>query len=88
MNGSRRLSMYERLSRTAAQRGPAGQHGQAPQGQAPHGHAPQSYVEDIPSADDEAIEESVLFGRAAVERILGGKLIEERALDGTVIAPR
>jgi DNA polymerase-3 subunit gamma/tau len=48
----------------------------------------QPVVEDIPSADDETIEESGLFGRAAVERILGGKLIEERALDGTVIPPR
>lgn len=38
-------------------------------------------VEDIPSADDETIEESGVFGRAAVERILGGKLLEERSLD-------
>ncbi|MDN5670138.1 MAG: hypothetical protein L0G87_17265 [Renibacterium salmoninarum] len=39
---------------------------------------PEPYVEDIPSADDETIEESGLVGRAAVERILGGRLIEER----------
>ncbi|WP_077491022.1 DNA polymerase III subunit gamma and tau [Sinomonas mesophila] len=77
-DGGRRLSMYERLSRSAAERGPQEQQAQAPQ----------AYVDDIPSADDEAIEESILFGRAAVERILGGKLIEERALDGTVIPPR
>jgi DNA polymerase-3 subunit gamma/tau len=44
--------------------------------------APGSVVEDIPSADDETIEESGVFGRAAVERILGGKLLEERSLDG------
>ncbi|UKA59132.1 DNA polymerase III subunit gamma and tau [Arthrobacter sp. FW306-2-2C-D06B] len=43
--------------------------------------APGSVVEDIPSADDETIEESGVFGRAAVERILGGKLLEERSLD-------
>ena len=43
--------------------------------------APDSVVEDIPSADDETIEESGVFGRAAVERILGGKLLEERSLD-------
>ncbi len=43
---------------------------------------PGSVVEDIPSADDETIEESGVFGRAAVERILGGKLLEERSLDG------
>ncbi|MFI2564265.1 DNA polymerase III subunit gamma and tau [Paenarthrobacter sp. NPDC018779] len=40
-------------------------------------------AEDIPSPEDETIEESRVFGRAAVERILGGKLIEERALDGS-----
>jgi len=44
--------------------------------------APGSVVEDIPSSDDETIEESGVFGRAAVERILGGKLLEERSLDG------
>ncbi|WP_284754577.1 DNA polymerase III subunit gamma and tau [Arthrobacter sp. efr-133-R2A-120] len=43
--------------------------------------APGTVVEDIPSADDETIEESGVFGRAAVERILGGKLLEERSLD-------
>jgi DNA polymerase-3 subunit gamma/tau len=42
-----------------------------------------SYVEDIPSDDDEAIEDSNLVGRAAIERILGGRLIEERSLDAT-----
>lgn len=31
-----------------------------------------------PSADDESIEDSSLYGRAAIERILGGLLIEER----------
>jgi len=74
--------MYQRLSRRAAQRveAPAAVRTAKPQSQ--------PVVEDIPSADDETIEESGLFGRAAVERILGGKLIEERALDGTVIPPR
>ena len=46
------------------------------------------YVQDIPSADDETIEESGVFGRAAVERILGGKLVEERSLDGSPLPPR
>lgn len=31
-----------------------------------------------PSSDDESIEDSSLYGRAAIERILGGLLIEER----------
>ena len=31
-----------------------------------------------PSADDESIEDSTVYGRAAIERILGGLLIEER----------
>ena len=42
-----------------------------------------SYVEDIPSEDDVAIEDSGLVGRAAIERILGGRLVEERSLDGS-----
>ncbi|MGY3567234.1 DNA polymerase III subunit gamma and tau [Sinomonas sp. RB5] len=74
----RKLSMYERLSRKAA----------AEQVPAQPQQAPREYVEDVASADDETIEQSTLFGRAAVERILGGKLIEERGLDGTVIPPR
>ncbi|MFJ4171327.1 DNA polymerase III subunit gamma and tau [Paenarthrobacter sp. NPDC089714] len=45
-------------------------------------------AEDIPSPEDETIEESRVFGRAAVERILGGKLIEERALDGSPLHQR
>lgn len=40
-----------------------------------------NYVEDVPSADDETIEESGLVGRQAIERILNGRLIEERSLD-------
>ncbi|MEB2619720.1 DNA polymerase III subunit gamma and tau, partial [Kocuria rosea] len=34
----------------------------------------------VPSSDDEALEDSTLYGRAAIERILGGMLIEERDL--------
>ncbi|NJC21102.1 DNA polymerase-3 subunit gamma/tau [Arthrobacter pigmenti] len=40
-----------------------------------------SYVDDVPSADDETLEESGLVGRRAIERILNGRLIEERSLD-------
>ena len=73
--GSGKQSLYQRLSNSpealagrekAPARGPV---------------APGTVVEDIPSADDETIEESGVFGRAAVERILGGKLLEERSLD-------
>ncbi|MEA5454974.1 DNA polymerase III subunit gamma and tau [Sinomonas sp. JGH33] len=83
-NGGRPLSMYQRLSQKAAQDRENDVVVQAPRGPAPS----QPVVEDIPSADDETIEASGVFGRAAVERILGGKLIEERAHDGTVIPPR
>jgi DNA polymerase-3 subunit gamma/tau len=38
-------------------------------------------VEDVPSEDDVTIEESGVVGQAAVERILGGQLIEERDLN-------
>ena len=40
------------------------------------------FVEDEPSADDETLEESGLVGRTAIERILNGRLVEERRLDG------
>jgi DNA polymerase-3 subunit gamma/tau len=76
--------MYERLSRSAA----AQQSVQQQSAQQPPAQGAPQYVEEIPSADDETIEGSSLFGRAAVERILGGKLIEERSLDGAPLPPR
>ncbi|WP_133831116.1 DNA polymerase III subunit gamma and tau [Arthrobacter sp. AG258] len=77
-----RQSLYQRLSNS-----PEAEAGRA---KAPTraATAPSAYVQDIPSADDETIEESGVFGRAAVERILGGKLIEERSNDGSPLAPR
>ncbi|MBG6217892.1 DNA polymerase-3 subunit gamma/tau [Arthrobacter sp. CAN_A6] len=39
------------------------------------------YVEDVPSADDETLEESGLVGRTAIERILNGRLVEERSVE-------
>ncbi|WP_433875865.1 DNA polymerase III subunit gamma and tau [Sinomonas atrocyanea] len=83
-DGGRKLSMYERLSRSAA----AQQSVQQQSAQQPSAQSAPQYVEEIPSADDETIEGSSLFGRAAVERILGGKLIEERSLDGAPLPPR
>ncbi|GAA2560965.1 DNA polymerase-3 subunit gamma/tau [Neomicrococcus aestuarii] len=44
-----------------------------------------SYVDEVPSDEDPMIEDSMLVGRAAVERVLDGKLIEARNLDGTPI---
>ena len=80
--GREKLSLYQRLSNSPeAEAGRA----KAPSRQA---EPAASYVQDIPSADDETIEESGVFGRAAVERILGGKLIEERSPDGSPLAPR
>jgi DNA polymerase III subunit gamma/tau len=77
-----RQSLYQRLSNSPeAEAGRA----KAPARAVP---ATATYVQDIPSADDETIEESGVFGRAAVERILGGKLIEERSLDGSPVTPR
>jgi DNA polymerase-3 subunit gamma/tau len=74
-----RQSLYQRLSNS-----PEAEAGRA---KAPARAVAATYVQDIPSADDETIEESGVFGRAAVERILGGKLIEERSPDGTPIVP-
>ncbi len=77
-----RQSLYQRLSNS-----PEAEAGRA---KAPTRAAAATtvYVQDIPSADDETIEESGVFGRAAVERILGGKLVEERSLDGSPLPPR
>lgn len=77
-----RQSLYQRLSNS-----PEAEAGRA---KAPSRAAATStaHVQDIPSADDETIEESGVFGRAAVERILGGKLVEERSLDGSPLPPR
>ncbi|MFE4229557.1 DNA polymerase III subunit gamma and tau [Arthrobacter sp. NPDC056886] len=76
-----RQSLYQRLSNS-----PEAEAGRA---KAPtRAAATTVYVQDIPSADDETIEESGVFGRAAVERILGGKLVEERSLDGSPLPPR
>ena len=77
-----RQSLYQRLSNS-----PEAEAGRA-KAPARAVAAASTYVQDIPSADDETIEESGVFGRAAVERILGGKLIEERSLDGSPITPR
>ena len=77
-----RQSLYQRLSNS-----PEAEAGRA---KAPSRAAAAAVpdVQDIPSADDETIEESGVFGRAAIERILGGKLIEERSLDGSPLPPR
>lgn len=77
-----RQSLYQRLSNS-----PEAEAGRA-KAPARAAAAAATYVQDIPSADDETIEESGVFGRAAVERILGGKLIEERSPDGSPLAPR
>ena len=81
-NPNGRQSLYQRLTNS-----PEAQAGRV---QAPvrTQAKPESVAEDIPSPEDETIEESRVFGRAAVERILGGKLIEERALDGSPLQPR
>jgi DNA polymerase-3 subunit gamma/tau len=77
-----RQSLYQRLSNS-----PEAEAGRA-KAPARAAAAAAVYVQDIPSADDETIEESGVFGRAAVERILGGKLVEERSLDGSPLPPR
>ncbi|CAL8899871.1 DNA polymerase III subunit gamma and tau [Kocuria varians] len=57
-----------------------GQSSEAPGNNSGRGNA----AEDenfVPGADDESLEDSSLYGRAAIERILGGMLIDERAHD-------
>ena len=70
-----KLSMYQRLANSPA--------AQAARVQTPAAAANTPYVEDVPSPDDVTIEESGVVGQAAVERILGGVLIEERPLNNS-----
>nr|WP_081744745.1 DNA polymerase III subunit gamma and tau [Arthrobacter sp. H14] len=70
-----RLSRYQLMSQSAAADVPA-----APASDS--SNLDFRDVEDIPSADDVTIEDSGLVGRAAVERILGGRLVEERSVGG------
>ncbi|KRF09283.1 DNA polymerase III subunit gamma/tau [Arthrobacter sp. Soil782] len=72
-----RPSRYQQLLDEAARAKAA----RPKQQERPAGAVDLSYVEDIPSADDETIEQSGLVGRQAIERILNGRLIEERSLD-------
>jgi len=82
-------SLYQRLSNSPqAQRAREEARRAAPaQPQNPDGSVAGYAVDEI-SADDETIEESSTFGRAAVERLLDGTLIEETTLDGTPIIRR
>ncbi|MBO9704223.1 MAG: hypothetical protein J7474_01725, partial [Arthrobacter sp.] len=82
-------SLYQRLSNSPqAQRAREEARRAAPaQAQNPDGSVAGYAVDEI-SADDETIEESSTFGRAAVERLLDGTLIEETTLDGTPIIRR
>ncbi|MCC3269044.1 DNA polymerase III subunit gamma and tau [Arthrobacter gengyunqii] len=73
-NDGRPLSRYQKLLNEAAARS-----GSAT---AAAGRSNVNLVEDIPSADDIRLEDSGLVGRKAIERILGGRLIEERSVDG------
>ena len=73
-NDGRPLRRYQKLLNEAAAR-----NGSAPSSAA---RGKVDLVEDVPSADDVTLEDSGLVGRKAIERILGGRLIEERGLDG------
>ncbi|WP_434995810.1 DNA polymerase III subunit gamma and tau [Arthrobacter sp. Ld5] len=69
------VSRYQQLLDEAARK-------RAEEAAATRGTVDLRFVEDEPSADDETIEESALVGRTAIERILNGRLIEERTVDG------
>ncbi|MGG5752688.1 DNA polymerase III subunit gamma and tau [Zafaria sp. Z1313] len=92
--GQKRMSRYQQLlSQSQGGAGaPARTQQPAPAGpQGPGGRfgrpnaVDSTYVEDIPSDDDITIEESGVVGRPAIERILNGRLIEERRPDGSPI---
>ncbi len=69
------ISRYQQLLDEAERK-------RAEEAAAARGAADSRFVVDEPSADDETIEESGLVGRTAIERILNGRLIEERSIDG------
>ncbi|WP_104159902.1 DNA polymerase III subunit gamma and tau [Arthrobacter sp. ZGTC212] len=73
-NDGRPLSRYQKLLNEAAARSGSANPSA--------GRSTVNLVEDIPSADDIRLEDSGLVGRKAIERILGGRLIEERSVDG------
>ncbi|GAA4661459.1 hypothetical protein GCM10025779_30680 [Arthrobacter cryoconiti] len=73
--GGEKLSRYQQLSNSAEAK--------ASRAQAASGGPDAPYVEDVPSPDDVTLEESGVAGQGAVERILGGVLIEERPLNTT-----
>lgn len=71
--GGKKLSFRERHAAQIAAGQRAVQQAQAP--------APAEAPEDFtPSDDDDALESSVLIGQRAVEKILGGKVIDEQPL--------
>lgn len=47
---------------------------------------PVNWSDEVPSEDDITIEESGIAGRKVVERLLGGRFIEERMLDGSPLS--
>ncbi|WP_104180565.1 DNA polymerase III subunit gamma and tau [Arthrobacter sp. B0490] len=69
------ISRYQQLLDEAERK-------RAEEAAAARGAADRRFVEDEPSADDETLEESGLVGRTAIERILNGRLVEERSIDG------
>ncbi|MDQ0737004.1 DNA polymerase III subunit gamma and tau [Arthrobacter agilis] len=69
------ISRYQQLLDEAERK-------RAEEASAARGAVDRRFVEDEPSADDETIEESGLVGRTAIERILNGRLVEERSIDG------
>ncbi|MHA7210239.1 DNA polymerase III subunit gamma and tau [Arthrobacter sp. MDT1-65] len=69
------ISRYQQLLDEAERK-------RAEEAAAARGAAARRFIEDEPSADDETLEESGLVGRTAIERILNGRLVEERSIDG------
>jgi DNA polymerase-3 subunit gamma/tau len=69
------VSRYERLKNSPEAR--------SARAAAPARKVDLPYVEDVPGEDDETIEQSAVVGRAAVERILGGRLLDEKPVNGS-----
>lgn len=86
-----KLSRYQQLlaqSNDPSQGTSSGWDAPAQSAQAPVEPEPVDDYDFVPSEDDEHLENSVAFGRAAFENILNAKLIEETDLEGNPLPHR
>ncbi|MFR0638799.1 DNA polymerase III subunit gamma and tau [Arthrobacter sp. LS16] len=87
--GSGRMSRYQQLMNQAKDAAPAAAPVQSASGWGGAPLPPEPAMEDpyefVPSDDDIEVEDSALIGVPAVERLLGGMVIEQRDVNGNIV---